>query len=179
MLFCSLLCCPYVTELLETDSKAKRTKIKTAWLPSNDHLVIVDILLHWWSIHLFIIYYDVNKFFSKVFEAMSSWAWNRNSFYKEECTSHYRKFFLSSLITFKIYFWPCWVFTVLLAFLSFRRAGAIHSVHKIYKSGWCLVGDWHSESPCFGQSRSLSVFFSFRCAEPFSVQRRELHMGFL
>ena len=50
----------------------ERRKIKTALLPSNDHLVIVDIPLHWGSIHLCIICYDANKFFSKVFEAISS-----------------------------------------------------------------------------------------------------------
>ena len=122
---------------------------------SSDHLVIFDIPLRWGSIHLWClyvydIYYDVNKFFWKVVEAMSpqaSKARNRNSFYKEECNSHYRKFFLFSLITLKF------------SFVSLWRAGAIHSVHKIHKRGW-LVGDWHSESPFLvSPDHSVSFFF--------------------
>ena len=84
-----------------------------------------------------------------------------------------QKWFCCFCFNSHIYFWPCWVFTVLLAFLSFRRAGAIHSVHKIYKSGWCLVGDWHSESP-FWSVQITQCLFSFGCVEPFLP-----HVGFL
>ena len=74
---------------------------------------------------------------------------------------------------FKIYFWLFWVFTVLLAFLSFWRAWAINPVHKIHKRGWCLVGDWHSESP-FWSVQITQCLFSFGCVEPFLP-----HVGFL
>ena len=58
---------------------------------------VTDIPFHWRSIDWSIIYYDVYKFFSKVFEAMSSQAWNRNTFYKE-CSSWWRAFFFSLII---------------------------------------------------------------------------------
>ena len=76
------------------------------------------------------------------------------------------KSFFLTLILFKIHFWLCQVFTVL-ASSSFCSNRAMNSPEKL---GWCMVGVWHFDAS-FGQSRGLSLFFFFGCAEPLFAAR--------